>query len=113
MSSFHSFLLDIGTFKKEHCKLCEIAEFADKVLAPLLLALVSLYIPFICFEFYKLVNPPKEQEFVFLISNVFWLMSAAGILAVIMAFGTRVSEKVYSMEKIRFCACNFMIAFKF
>ena len=102
MSSFHTFLVDIGTFKKEHCRLCEIVEFSDKVLAPLLFCLVSLYIPFICFEFYKLVNPPRKQEFVFLISNIFWLVSAAGILAVIMAFGSKLSEKVDSMETILF-----------
>ena len=107
MSSFHTFLVDIGTFKKEHYRLCEVVEFADKVLAPLLFGLVSLYIPFICFEFYILVNPPKKHEFVFLISNVFWLVSAAGILAVIIAFGSKVSEKVYSMETILFCTCNF------
>ena len=95
MSSFHTFPMDIGTFKREHYRLCEVVELADKLLAPLLFALVSLYIPFICFEFYVVVNPPKEKEFVFLISNLFWLVSAAGILAVIMAFGSKVSEKVY------------------
>ena len=107
MSSFHTFLVDIGTFKKEHCRLCEVVELADKMLAPLLCGLVCLYIPFICFEFYTVVNPPKDHEFVFLISNVFWLVSATGIVAVIMAFGSRVSEKVYSMEIILFCTCNF------
>ena len=112
MSSFHTFPVDIGTFKKEHCRLCEIVEFADKVLAPLLFGLVSLYIPFICFEFYALVNPPKEHEFTFLISNVFWLASAAGILTVIMAFGTKVNEKVNSMETILVCTCKFKIGFK-
>ena len=108
MLSFHTFLVDIGTFKKEHCRLCEVVELADKMLAPLLCGLVSLYIPLICFEFYKAVYPPKDHEFVFLISNVFWLVSAAGILAVIMIFGSRVSEKVYSIEINRlFCTCNF------
>ena len=62
MSSFHTFLVDIGTFKREHCKLCEIVEFADKMLAPLLLALVSLYIPFICFESYKLNKSTKRTR---------------------------------------------------
>ena len=100
MSSFQPFLVDIGTFKKEHCRLCEVVEFADKMLAPLLFGLVSLYIPFICFEFYKAVNPPKDHELVYLIGNIFWLASAAGILTVIMAFGSKVSEKVYSMETI-------------
>ena len=104
VSSFHTFPGDIGTFKKEHYRLCEVVELADKMLAPLLFALVSLYIPFICFEFYVVVNPPKEQEFVFLISNLFWLVSAAGILAVVMAFASKVSEKVHS-NLLR--TCNF------
>ena len=108
MSSFHTFPMDIGTFKKEHYRLCEVVELADKMLAPILFSLVSLYIPFICFEFYVVVNPPKEQEFVFLISNLFWLVSAAGILAVIMAFGSKVSEKVYSNL---LCTCNRKIVF--
>ena len=107
MSSFHMFLVDIGTFKKEHYRLCEVVELADRMLAPLLCVLVSLYIPFVCFEFYKAVNPPKEQEFVFLISNLYWLASAAGILAIIMAIGSKLSEKVYSIETILFCTFNF------
>ena len=107
MSSFHMFLVDIGTFKKEHYRLCEVVELADRMLAPLLCVLVSLYIPFVCFEFYKAVNPPKEQEFVFLISNLFWLASAAGILAIIMAIGSKLNEKVYSIETILFCTLNF------
>lgn len=111
MSSFHTLLVDIGTFKNEHCRLCEVVEFADKMFAPLLFVLVSLYIPFICFEFYKAVNPPKDHEFVYLIGNIFWLASAAGILTVIMAFGTKVSEKVYSMETILFWTMKFSVAF--
>ena len=103
MSSFHTFPMDIGTFKKEHYRLCEVVELADKMLAPLLFVLVSLYIPFVCFEFYKFVNPPRKQEFVFLISNLFWLVSAAGILSIIMAFGSKLSEKVNSIETILFC----------
>ena len=111
MSSFRTFVMDIGTFKKEHYRLCEVVELADKILAPLLCVLVSLYIPFICFEFYKAVNPPKDQEFAFLISNLFWLVSAAAILAIIMAFGSKLSEKVYCMETILFCTSNFLIDF--
>ena len=45
MSPFHTLLVDIGAFKKEHCRLCEVVELADKMLAPLLFGLVSLYIP--------------------------------------------------------------------
>ena len=74
-------------------------------------ALVSLYIPLICFEFYKAVKPPKEHEFVFLISNLFWLVSAAGILTVIVAFGSKVSEKVYNLETILFSRYSFWIGF--
>lgn len=37
MSSFHTFPMDIATFKKEHYRLCEVVELADKMLAPLYL----------------------------------------------------------------------------
>ena len=107
MSSFQTLLVDIGTFKKEHCRLCEVVELADKMLAPFLFGLISLYIPLICFEFYTAANLPKDHKFLFLISNLFWLVSASGILAAIMAFGSSVSEKVYSMETILVCKCNF------
>ena len=95
MSSMHSVSVDIGAWKMEHRRLCEVVEFADKMLAPLLLGMVSVYIPLICTNFYKSVNLPNEDKFEFLTSNMFWLLTSAVILTMIMFFGSKVGEKVY------------------
>ena len=94
MSSFHSVLVDIGTFKTEHHRLCELVQLADKMLAPVLFGLVSLYIPLICFNCYRAINLPEEEKVVSLVSNLFWLLASSSLLAVIMIFGSRVCEKV-------------------
>ena len=94
MSSCHSVLVDIGTFKMEHYRLCEVVKIADKMLAPVLFGLVSLYIPLICFNCYRAINLPEEDKVVTLISNIFWLLTSSGVLAVIMIFGSKVCEKV-------------------
>ncbi|KAL9969751.1 hypothetical protein ACROYT_G022006 [Oculina patagonica] len=100
MSSLHSVSVDISTFKMEHHRLCEVVELADKMLSPLLFEKVSLYIPLICFTFYKVFNLPEEEKFVFLGNNLFWLMAAVFILSTIMFFGSKVCEKINSLQKI-------------
>ncbi|XP_078373219.1 uncharacterized protein LOC144656849 [Oculina patagonica] len=100
MSSLHSVSVDIETFKMEHHKLCEVVELADKMLSPLLFAMVSVYIPLICFNFYNTVNLPEEDKFMFLISNIFWLLTSASIVAIIMLSGSKVCEKIHGLQKI-------------
>lgn len=94
MSSCHSVLVDIGNFKMEHYKLCEVVRIADKMLAPILFGLVSLYIPLICFNSYRVINLPEKEKVVALVSNLFWLLTSCGLLAVIMILGSKVCEKV-------------------
>lgn len=105
MSPSHSASANIEALMVEHRKLCELVELADKVLAPLLFGMVSVFIPLICFNFYKTVNVPEEDTTMFLATNLFWLLTSAGLLATIMLFGSRVSEKVhlYGMGKSWFC----------
>lgn len=95
MSSFRLTSIDLEALKIEYHKLCGLVELADKMLAPLLLGMVSLYIPLLCFSFYSVVHLPEEDSLVFLVTNLVWLLLAAGILAVILLFGSKVSEKVY------------------
>ena len=92
MSSLHS--MDLPALITEHNKLCEIVGLADSVLSPVLLMAVGLYIPFICFAFYHIVNLPNEGTFAFLTVNLLWLLASSAMLAVVMVFGSRVSEKV-------------------
>ena len=96
MSSFHSVLVDISTFKMEHHRLCELVQLADKMLVPVLLRLVSLYIPLICFNSYRAINFAEKEKVVSLVSNLFWLLVSSSLLAVIMIFGSKVCEKVCS-----------------
>lgn len=102
MSPSHSVSANIEALNVEHHKLCELVELADKVLAPLLFGMVSVFIPLVCFNFYKTVFLPKEDTTMFLATNLFWLLTSTGLLATIMLFGSRVSEKVhvYGMEKM-------------
>ena len=97
MSSCHSVLVDIGNFKMEHYRLCEVVRIADKMLAPVLFGLVSLYIPLICFNSYRVINLPQEDKIVALVSNLFWLLASSGLLTVIMIFGSKLCKKVYSI----------------
>jgi len=98
MSSYHSVIVDIGTFKMEHYRLCEVVQTADKMLAPILLELVSLHIPLICFNCYRAINLPEEETIIFLVGNIFLLLISSGLLALIMIFGSKVCEKVCSIE---------------
>ena len=98
MSSCHSVLVDIETFKMEHYRLCEVVKIADKMLAPVVFGLVSLYIPLICFNCHRAINLPEGEKVVALVSNLFWLLTSSGLLAVIMTFGSKVCEKVCSIS---------------
>ncbi|KAL9969817.1 hypothetical protein ACROYT_G022082 [Oculina patagonica] len=100
MSSLHPVSVDIETFKMEHHKLCEVVELADKMLSPLLFAMVSVYIPLICFNFYNTVNLPEEGKLMFLISNIFWFLMSASIVAIIMLYGSKVCDKIHGLQKI-------------
>ena len=95
MSPLHSSSMDLTVLKVEYHKLCEVVELADKVFAPLLLVFVSVYIPLLCFSFYNVVNLREEDSSMFSVLNLMWFLLAAGILAVILVFGSKVSEKVY------------------
>ena len=95
MLSSHSTPVDLTALKIEYHKLCEIVELADRVLAPLLLVFVSVYIPLLCFSFYNVAKPRDEDSSIFLLFNLSWFILAAGILAVILVFGSKVGEKVY------------------
>ncbi|KAL9970434.1 hypothetical protein ACROYT_G022810 [Oculina patagonica] len=99
MSSMRSNSIDVASLKTEYQKLCEVVELADKVLAPLLLVMVSVYIPLICFIFYQLVNLPQEERLMALIANLFWLLAGASIFGIIMLFGSNVSEKIQGFQK--------------
>lgn len=94
MSPLHSIAVDLTTSKQEYHKLCEVVKLADKMLAPLLFAYISVYIPLLCFGFYNVVNLPEEDSLTFLVFNLSSLLLAAFILAVILLFGSKVSEKV-------------------
>lgn len=102
MSSCHSVLVDIGNFKMEHYRLCEVVQIADKMLAPVLFGLVSLYIPLICFNCYRVINLPQEDKIVALVSNLFWLLASSGLLTVIMIFGSKLCKKVYSIAFLNY-----------
>ena len=92
MPSLHT--MDLSALIKEHNKLCEIVELADNMLSPLLLIVVGLCIPFICFALYLTVNFPAQASLSFLSIALFWILASSSVLAVIMVFGSRVSEKV-------------------
>ena len=53
--------MGLANFKIEYHKLCEVAELADKVLGPILLVFVSVYIPLFCFSFYNVARGHDED----------------------------------------------------
>lgn len=59
----------------EHHKLCEVVESADKMFSPLLLGIVSLYIPLLCFSFYNVVNLPEKGKLVRVLCQQFRISS--------------------------------------
>ena len=99
MSSFNSTSNDLDSLKREYHKLCEVVEAADKVLAPLLLVFISVYIPVLCFSFYIVVNLREDNSLLFLLANLGWLMIVAVVLGLILFFGGKVNEKVWNTKK--------------
>ena len=94
MSLFNSTLNDLDSLKREYHNLCEAVELADKVLAPLLLVFISLYIPLLCFSFFIVVNLREDNSLLFLLENLSWLLIVAVVLGLILFFGGKVNEKV-------------------
>jgi len=94
--------LDITALKKEHQKLCETVSLADKVFSPVLLEVISITIPLLCFNFYTAINSPMTTEgglmSFSIIGVVYWLLGSAGILSLITIFGSRVNEKVRKLR---------------
>ena len=88
--------MDIAALKMEHHKLCEVVESADNMFSPLLLGIVSLYIPLLCFSFYNVVinNLREKGKLVIFVNNFAFILVSVGNLAVIMLFGSKVNEKV-------------------
>ena len=95
MSPSQSTPMNLTAFKIDYHKLCEVVELADKVLAPLLLAFVFVYIPLLCFSFYNVVKPSDEDSQLLFLINLLWFLLAAVILGVILVFGSKVGEKVW------------------
>ena len=98
--------MDLTNFKVEYHKLCEVVELADKVLAPLLLVFVSVYIPLLCFGFYNVARPRDEDSQLFFLFNLLWFLFAAAILAVILVFGSKVGEKVKHRKSFLYSFSN-------
>lgn len=103
LDSNHS--LDITALKEGHQKLCETVSLADKIFSPLLLEVMSVNIPLLCFNFYAAINPPaavtsEESSIPFSIfGGAYWLFGSAAILSLITVFGSRVNEKVRKLTK--------------
>ena len=94
--------MDLSALITEHNKLCEIVELADNVLSPLLLMVVGLCIPFICFALYHMANLP-EQGTSFLTVSLLWFFATSAVLAVVLVFGSRVNEKVGKGTLCKLC----------
>ena len=90
--------MNLGAFKIEYHQLCGVVELADKVLAPLLLAFVAVFIPLLCFSFYNVVRPSDENSQLLFVFNLLWFLLAAAILAVTLVFGSKVGDKVYQRK---------------
>ena len=96
--SLRAAAMELAALKKEHHKLCEALELADEMFSHLLGGMVGVFIPLICFNSYLAVNVPREaggERVLFVANNTFWLVLGACELAVIMLFGSKVSEKVH------------------
>ena len=107
MLSLGSISVDLAALKREYHKLCNIVEVADKMIAPQLFGIFSVFIPLLCFCFYNIVNVPEGEGSLFLFSNLFWMLIAVAILAIISLFGSKVSEKVWH-KKLSFPLCIYL-----
>ncbi|XP_068696650.1 uncharacterized protein [Montipora foliosa] len=91
--------LDLTALRGEHCKLCKVVELANSLLSPLLFMVVGLCIPFICFALYHIVYLPEGEALAFIIFTLTWLFGSSAMLAVVMVFGSRVNDKVHSIQR--------------
>ena len=55
-------------------KICKVVEPADKVLDPLLLVFVSMYIPLFCFSFYNVARGRDEDLQRYFLFNLLWFL---------------------------------------
>ena len=94
MSSLPPLSANFTSLKMEHHRLCEVVKRADKMLAPLLLGVVALYIPMLCISFYNSVIFREDMKLMALATTLSWCFVAAGILATVLFFGSKVNEKV-------------------
>ena len=89
--------LDLEGLKDEHRQLYGIVELASKMLSPLLLILVAVYIPLLCLLFFVAIHPPAQTSDVrltFMLCCVYWLLVSAGTVAIVLVYGSKVNEKV-------------------
>ena len=89
--------LNLEGLKDEHRKLYIIVELASKMLSPLLLILVALYIPLLCFLFFVTIHPSalmSDERLTFQLGCVYWLLVSAGTVAIILVYGSKVNDKV-------------------
>ena len=85
--------MNLTELRKEHQRLCGVVELADKVLSPIILMIVALYMPFLCFCSYFLTHI-SNGKLAFVLVDMFWLLTSSALLAVILLYGSRVNEKV-------------------
>lgn len=100
MPSLHSNTIALVTLKTEYHNLCNVVELADKIFAPLLFGMVSVYIPILCFTLYHVTFLPKERVVMTLSNYVFWLLAGSVILAIILYFGSKLNEKVRRQKDV-------------
>ncbi|XP_068754096.1 uncharacterized protein [Montipora capricornis] len=99
-NSSHSNLLSIESLRQQHQNLCQLVEAADSLFSPLLLEIVGFSIPVMCFNFYQVAHSQNKKDLAFVISVLFWLLSSATILTVVLINGSKVSEKIHAVQKI-------------
>lgn len=90
--------VDLSELRIKHNNLCEIVELADSILSPLLLVIVGLFMPFMCFCLYFIANLPEGHAMSFIVVDLYWILVSATVLAVVMVFGSRVNEKVNNIN---------------
>ena len=94
ISPLRPFTLNLTAFRMEHRKLCEVVEFADRMLRLPMFGMVSVYLPLICFNFHLVINSSPGHKFVSHISTLIFFLFAVCTLAIIMVFGSKVNEQV-------------------
>lgn len=88
--------LPISSLRKEHQKLCEIVALADEIFAPLLLATFIPDISLSTINLHRLVKSPRSstEEITFVLTILYWCLSVATKVTIILKYGAKVNEKV-------------------